>query len=346
MSGGDHSPRRRGAWRGRLLAAGASLLLALAVIEVLARLRYGAPLSERLPIVLIQADETTGWRMVPSQEHYTYQHLVHVNALGLRGPEVLPKQPGERRVLALGDSLIYGQGVAEEDTVTAQLAALLNAGAAGGTTWTVVNAGHRAYDTHQELALCEDLEPRIDPDVVVLFWFWNDVWERDVPSTCAHLRASGPVTFDTGQAMEGWPRFKWHLVQLARHSALVMTAHDQLKGLNATPVSEDAIAAHLKRLDGYLARFQELATRDGFELLFAPVPDANELLGAHQSEGIRTRAEAVARARGLVPCALKPDLAALVEAEGELPVLPYDGHYTGAANRALAAGVAHCLDAK
>ncbi len=346
MSGGDHSPRRRGAWRGRLLAAGASLVLALAVLEVLARLRYGSPLSERLPIVLIQADETTGWRMVPSQEHYTYQHLVHVNALGLRGPEVLPKEPGERRVLALGDSLIYGQGVAEEDTVTAQLAAQLNAGAEPGTTWTVINAGHRAYDTHQELALLEDLEPRIDPDVVVLFWFWNDVWERDVPSTCAHLKASGPVTFDTGQAMQGWPRVRWHLVQLARHSALVMTAHDLFKGLHPTPVSEDAIEAHLKRLEGYLTRFQELAARDGFELLFAPVPDANELLGAHQSEGIRTRAEAVARAHGLVPCALKPDLVALVEAAGELPVLPYDGHYTGAANRALAAGVARCLDAK
>lgn len=316
-------------------------MLALAVLELCARLRFGAPLSERLPIVVIEADEATGWRMVPSQDHYTYLHPVHVNALGLRGPEVLPKAPGERRVLALGDSLIYGQGVPEEETVTAHLEAILNAAEEPGASWSVINGGHRAYDTRQELALLEDLLPAVEPDVVVLFWFWNDVWERDIPSTCARLQASGPVTFDTGEAMQGWPRTRWQLLQLARRSALVMTVHDLLK--EADPVENEVVDAALRRLDGYLARFQELAARDGFRLLFAPVPDANALQGAHPSEGIRARAAEVAAARGLVPCELKRDLDALVAAEGELPVLPYDGHYTGAANRALAAGVARCF---
>ena len=346
MGRGGLSAPRRGAWRGRLLASGAALLLALLALEVLARLRFGAPLAERLPIVLIQADEATGWRMVPSQEHYTYLHHVRVNALGLRGAEVLQKAPGERRVLALGDSLIYGQGVAEEETVTAHLQAMLEVRAEPGTSWSVVNAGHRAYDTRQELALLEDLGAKIEPDVVVLFWFWNDVRERDIPSTCARLTASGPVTFDTGQAMEGWPRLRWHLLQLARRSALVMTAHDLLRARKAGPVPPEVIDEAMGRLDGYLARFQELARAQGFELLFAAVPDANALLQPHPSEDIRARAEAVAAARALAPCDLLRELAALVAAEGALPVLPYDGHYTGAANRALAAGVARCLDGK
>lgn len=344
MEGGAVSPRRRGVWRRRLLASLCAILCAGLVLEALARWRYGAPLAERLPIVLIEANEHSGWRMVPRQEHYTYLHPVHVNSFGLRGPEISSKARDERRVLALGDSLIYGQGVADADTVPAQLEQLLNAEAPAGTRWTVVNGGHRAYDTHQELGLLEDLGQGLVPDVVIVFWFWNDVKERDIPTTYERLCASGPVAFDTGEVMEGWPRTEWQLKQLLRRSALAMTAYDLSK--EGGPLPADLVDAAMERLDGYLERFQELAARDGFELVFAPLPDANELLGAHQSTAIRERAEAVAAARGLVPCPVKPDLLALTRELGKLPVLAYDGHYTGPANRVIAAAVARCLDGK
>jgi hypothetical protein len=340
------SPPRRGVWRRRLLASGAALLCACGVLEVLARVRFGAPLAERLPIVLIEANEHSGWRMVPRQEHYTYLHPVHVNAFGLRGPELSSKARDERRVLALGDSLIYGQGVPDADTVPVQLAELLNADAAPGTRWTVVNGGHRAYDTHQELRLLEELGAGLVPDVVIIFWYWNDFWERDIPTTCEHLRASGPVTFDTGEAMEGWPRTEWKLKQLLRRSALLMTVYDLWKVRDTEPVQAGDVEDALRRLDGYLERFQELAARDGFQLVFAALPDANELQGDHPSAEFRVRAEALAAARGIVPCLVKPDLEALARSQGALPVLPYDGHYTGPANRAIAAAVARCLNAK
>jgi lysophospholipase L1-like esterase len=341
----EHGGRGRRRRRGMLVAAG-TLLVALVALEGAARLRFGAPLAERLPILRIQADAKTGWRMVPSLDHYTYQHHVRINALGLRGPEVGPKAPGERRVLALGDSLIYGQGVADDQTVPAHLAALLD----GGGAWTVVNGGHRAFDTHQELALLDDLRASVEPDVVVLFWFWNDIRECDVPGTHARLTASGPVAFDTGVAMEGSAVWKWRMVQLARGSALAMAAHDVWRARKGRPPGPDEIDGALTRLAGYLDRFTALAAAAGFELLFVALPDANALLdepgAAHFSTAIATRAEELAREHGWATCDVKTALVDLTRATGALPVLPYDGHYTGAANRAIAAAVAACLSGR
>ena len=344
MGGAERS--RAGRWRQRLLASGGALLLAFLVLEGLARLKYGAPLAERLPILTIEANQHRGWRMVPGLVHYSYQHAVQVNALGLRGPEVLPRAPGEQRVLALGDSLIYGQGVADDETVPALLREALVREDVSGGEWTVVNGGHRAYDTRQELALLEEMGEVLDPDIVIIFWYWNDIKERDIDATFERLSESGPVAFDTGEPMEGWAKTKWRAQQMLRRSALLMTAHDLLKARDAKPVPEDYVSTALQRLDGYLERFQALAERDGLRVLFAIVPDANGFLGPHQSVEVSAQAEAIAASRGMELCELAPSLAALVEREGSLPVLPYDGHYNGAGNRALAEAVARHLLAK
>ncbi len=325
-----------------MLALGLSLALCFLALEVLARRRFGVPLAERLPISLIEANAASGWRMLPGDVHYTYLHRVEVNSLGLRGPELSAKAAGERRILALGDSLIYGQGVADDQTVPAYLEKLLqDRGDAPGSV-RVINAGHRAYDTRQELGLLEELGATLEPDTVVLFWFWNDIWERDIPSTCERLAASGPVTFDTGTTMEGWPRAEWQGKQLLRRSALLMTLYDQWKSRGGLVVAPDAVESALKRLDGYLARFQELAARERFELLFAAIPDANELVAPHPTAPIRERAMGLAAARGIACCDLKPALEALARGT-DLPVLPYDGHYTPEANEAMARAIAQCL---
>ena len=95
-SAGRTSAGPRGRWKKRVLALGLSTLLAFALAELAVRAMAGAPLVERLPILRVQANPHRGWEMIPSEDHYTYQHLVHVNALGLRGSEIGAKQPGGR----------------------------------------------------------------------------------------------------------------------------------------------------------------------------------------------------------------------------------------------------------
>ena len=70
-------------------------LVAALGAEVLVRATRGAPLPERWPLGLVEAHPTRGWRMVPGDDHFTYQHPVRVNALGLRGAD-LPEEKADR----------------------------------------------------------------------------------------------------------------------------------------------------------------------------------------------------------------------------------------------------------
>ncbi|MCZ6598207.1 MAG: GDSL-type esterase/lipase family protein [Planctomycetota bacterium] len=338
--------RDRGRWRRRLLAVALSLLVSLTVAEVVARVRFGAPLPERLPISRIQANPHRGWEMVPGEAHYTYRHLVRINAHGLRGPEIPPRAedgPRELRVLALGDSLVYGQGVADDQTLPALLEQRLSATDPETRRWRVINAGHRAYDTHQELALLRELGPELAPDVVILFWFWNDLKERDIPDTYARLKASGPVAFDVGAPMEGWTEIRWRLGQIARKSALVMWLHDRLGAARAGPLGRAYVEDGLKQLDRYLAQLHELGERLGFLPVFVAVPEAGLLSGPHPGGAITDAALELAGTHRLPVLDLMDPVHALHEATGTPPVIPYDGHYTAAANAAMAERTAEFL---
>lgn len=56
-----------------------------------------------------------GYLMRPNQVVYTYGDPIEINALGLRGPAVIPARPsGVVRVLFLGDSIAYGGGRVHE----------------------------------------------------------------------------------------------------------------------------------------------------------------------------------------------------------------------------------------
>jgi lysophospholipase L1-like esterase len=314
-----------------------ALGLGFGVGEVVARAVFGAPMAERLPLMFMRAHPTRGWAMVPAQDHFTYKHEVRVNALGLRGAEVGAKAPGERRVLFLGDSLTYGQGVAEEDTVPGALEREL--AARTGTRWSVVNAGHRAYDTPQELALLEEHGATIQPDVVLLGWYWNDVNERPIQATFENLTQRGEIAFDTGNTVEGLDRLAWRAKQLVRSSALVMVVHDAFSS-KGKPYEPDYFEKGLTRLGRYLERFRAFAEKLGAAPVFVQYPDPARLSGAGATGPYDERALGLARERNVPVIELLPALRPLYEARGRAPTLPFDGHYDGEANRAMAAHLA------
>ncbi len=326
----------------RLLLAGTILAAGLVAAEALVRSRAGVPLRERLPLLVVRANPLRGFEMVPGL-HYTYRHAAHVNELGLRGEELGPRQPGETRVLAVGDSLVYGQGVGERQTLPAYLQQELRRTEASGRPWTVVNGGLRGYDTRQELGLIEELAPRVEPDVVVLFWYWNDLLEHPIPPTYARLSGSGPQCYDTGDGLDALSRLEWRARQLLRRSALVMFLHDRLRAALARPLEPGAAERGFQRLGRYLDRYQELAARHGFRPVVAIVPDPGRLGASSVTAALEERAARLARERGLPVIELLPPLRALTGRLGETPVLPYDGHYRPSANRCMAEAIAREL---
>jgi hypothetical protein len=107
------------------------------------------------------------------------------NRLGFRGPEfavskhdsrlVATKPEGTVRIVFLGDSFTFGEGVRDDDTFPVRTAALLQEQhPSGSPRFETYNLGICGYNTTQELALLEDLGLKLLPDRVVLGYVLND----------------------------------------------------------------------------------------------------------------------------------------------------------------------------
>jgi hypothetical protein len=122
-------------------------------------------------------DPVLGWRKKPGaratfrRREYTVE--VSINREGLRDPE-RPAAParGVFRVLALGDSFVEGYTVPLSQTVTQVLETSLRG---KGCRAEAVNGGTAAYGTDQELLFYRMEGVKYAPQVVVLFFYYNDV---------------------------------------------------------------------------------------------------------------------------------------------------------------------------
>lgn len=115
------------------------------------------------------------WEHVPDYAGKLTGYSVRINSLGLRGEELSKVKPHMGvRILALGDSMTFGMSGEQEDCYPAQLQKLLRSRFPVRPT-EVANAGILGYTTLQEEAILKQLYPGLRPDIVILFWFHNDV---------------------------------------------------------------------------------------------------------------------------------------------------------------------------
>lgn len=105
---------------------------------------------------------------------WTWGHPVVYNDLGFRSDNVLiPKPPGTRRVMVLGDSLTWGAGLAADERYTE----LLEAGLRQrwpATRWEVVNFGLSGGPTVTEARILAEHIDRVQPDFVIVGFCAND----------------------------------------------------------------------------------------------------------------------------------------------------------------------------
>ena len=95
-----------------------------------------------------------------------------INARGYRDLErAIPKPPGVRRVVCLGDSFTWGVGVLFDDAWPQRVERLL---ARRGGRWEAVNLGEPGLNTAQEAAKLAGEGVAYEPDVVVLAYVLND----------------------------------------------------------------------------------------------------------------------------------------------------------------------------
>jgi hypothetical protein len=161
--------------RRRVTMVVASCLVFIVTGEILARLLDIVDRLNGYHRVLFTSapGSAVPYRLRPNVETTFLGSPVRVNALGFRGAEIsrLPRA-GVRRVLLLGDSVVFGAGVGEEETLSVALQRRLSAGS--GPAHEVVNGGVPGFDMTASVELLATAGFALEPEAVVLGVSLND----------------------------------------------------------------------------------------------------------------------------------------------------------------------------
>ncbi len=112
------------------------------------------------------------WRLRPGQtitSRFFEGHTYRINSLGLRG-EPIAETPTRPRILLLGNSCMFGWGVADSQTVAGHMEQQLNGG------FEAINAGVPGYSSLQGRRLFETRLADLQSRIVAMMFGWNDQW--------------------------------------------------------------------------------------------------------------------------------------------------------------------------
>jgi len=129
--------------------------------------------------VFYEHDDLLGWHKIPNEEGVLvqpeYAVFKKINSKGLRGREWSYEKPkhGLFRVLCLGDSYCEGYAVELQDLFTEKLQKRLDSLHDG--RYQIINGGAGGYSTDQELLFFQTEGYKYQPDLVILFFYYNDV---------------------------------------------------------------------------------------------------------------------------------------------------------------------------
>ncbi len=258
------------------------------------------------------------------------------------------KANNEYRILAIGDSHIYGQGIPDSDLLTTKLEAKLNS-RGDRCRYRVVNMGVRAYSLNQEYALLKKVGLLLDPDHVVLFFNINDFLQGNIEGRYQKYKDMDWYMFDLSARPNDEVLRKWDKVQLLRRSALLMLIHDLYRSFISGESIEQQILAgrHTERIDRlivdakyYLDKFQALASARGFHLTVVAIPVSSQINRSYENEMYQSTLRTHLNERGIEFINLLPSFQRDYRQNKRVPLLPFDGHYDIHGNEVMASTIA------
>lgn len=311
------------------------------LIELALSFFLPAPPVDRAPLVRVGPHPVLGYALNPNQKTYSYQARVFTDDDGLRVPLLETSTSGARVALFIGGSETFGKGVAAEEAYPKLVEAELEDTAA-------VNAGVPDYNLDQAILWLDRYGKKHRPDVVVLTFYWNDLFEEP---------AIDPDADATSGAAEWVPR-----AQLKKHGLLDLVAplytrlriayvaRNTLKtwiGRNRgypEQIWRDALLANRrlqpierawKRVDGQLAQFKALAEARGFDPWVLALPIEHAIEEGRSDVRFVEDVRAAAKRHGL---RFADATSRLLDAQrrGERPYIPWDGRPSATGHQAIA----------
>jgi lysophospholipase L1-like esterase len=224
-----------------------SIALCLAIAEIAVRSVFppvpipGDEASDPGLRRILKFDDKLGFRYEPNAStmvrspYGEFQVTYQTNELGLRDERAgASDDDSALRVLALGNSLVEGWGVAERDRFTDVAEALMAEGAPPARRVRIFNAGLSGYGAAQDYLLFQELNRSVKPHVVVFFYVGTMVHFDRTYLRDAELDGSGLTTGLSVDAIlkggtnkpdgaSNQPPASPMMRALAAHSALVRT---------------------------------------------------------------------------------------------------------------------------
>ena len=213
-----------------------------------------------------------------------FRATLHVNSLGLRGPEIATeKDAGVYRILMLGDSMTMGEGVADDQTFSVLLERSLTD--ALGRRVQVLNAG---VDSYTPLLAYLALRTRLidlKPDAVVLNFDMSDLVQESYYRTLARFGPDGDVLAvpnPEGGRTLGRSITRWVSRNLYALRLVFLSLQDRLREGKAT--LNDAVVSRMSDslLLHTLAQDAEDRT-DQWRAVFDSMERIQELCGRHSA---------------------------------------------------------------
>lgn len=272
---------------------------------------------------------------------------VHVNRYAQRGPDYpLEKQPGEWRLAVVGDSLTFGQDVADADCYPAQLERMLRTQDSAGRLTRVVNAGVNGWSAWNYAQWTRHYLADFDVDLLVVGVFLgNDM----VPA--AEGAGVIPIPLHSvlrDSALYHWMltlyrEFLWKRIESRRRGKSMSELDeliDQYKGISESDLSlEEKHVLWEQNALPQLLRARDAAREQGVPTIVLLIPTMAQVFGRSKDDAhefLKSELEA----RGVVVATCLEDLRAI----GREGYLAWDeGHLSVEGNRVVAEALARQL---
>lgn len=123
-------------------------------------------------ILQLSSNSDVKYELVPGSKGYAWGANVEINAHGYRGKMSSTGKFNGFRIIALGDSITFGNMLPVEDSYSYQLNKLLNKSI---PRYDVINFGVGGYDILQDVSLLEHRGLIYKPDLAVIGFCLNDI---------------------------------------------------------------------------------------------------------------------------------------------------------------------------
>jgi lysophospholipase L1-like esterase len=323
-------------------------IVLFAVSEGIARLLLPSGPNFIHPQMLIEPSMSRGFTHRPNQHAYTIDKPFVTNSLGLRDEREVPlAKGGEFRIVVLGDSMTVGLGVLSEDTFARQLEKSLNQ---RFDRVRALNGAVGAYSTWQEVDLLKEKIHQLQPDIVLLAFYWNDLYTKP--------RQVTPIAIsDSGEQHDAALKY----LRLLKRSALLLFLREryEILRLKISPsfdwshqemIYEGGTSLYLEQayedVSESLEQLKALGDRHGFIPVVIILPIPGQIHRLNSPTYMQQRIHMITEKIGLRTVDMLQPLQQAYALQHDL-VIPWDNsHYSAQGHKVVAETIEQYLSAK